>query len=100
VKNDLLNAHPDLAPDIFNVFAEAKRAYVERLASGGIEQPSADDAFFRQVMEITGDPLPYGIEPNRRMLEAVVRHSLEQGIISHPVAVEELFPPNTHGLIA
>jgi hypothetical protein len=34
------------------------------------------------------------------MLEAVIRHSLEQGIISRAVTVEELFPPNTHGLIA
>ena len=40
----------------------------------------------------TGDPLPYGVEPNRQMLEAVIRHSLEQGIITKPFTVEELFP--------
>jgi len=100
VRNDVLAANPDLAPDIFNAFAEAKRLYLKRLASGEIEQPSADDAVYRKVMDVTGDPLPYGIEPNRRMLEAVIRHSLEQGIISRPVTVEELFPRNTHGLTA
>jgi len=47
-----------------------------------------------------GDPLPYGIEPNRRMLEAVIRHSRQQGIITRPLAVEDLFPPNTHRLVA
>ena len=99
VRNEVLTANPDLAPDIFNAFAEAKRLYIERLAAGEIEQ-SSDDAVYRRVMEMTGDPLPYGIEPNRRMLEAVVRYSLEQGIISRPVAVEDLFPANTHDLIA
>ena len=94
VKDDLLTANADLAPDIFKVFAEAKRLYVERLGAGTIEQPSADDAFFRRVMEITGDPLPYGIEPNRRMLEDVIQHSVEQGIITRPFTVEELFPHN------
>jgi 4,5-dihydroxyphthalate decarboxylase len=49
-------------------------------------------------MEITGDPLPYGIAPNRRELEAVIQYSVEQGIIPRPVSVEELFPANTHGL--
>jgi hypothetical protein len=34
------------------------------------------------------------------MLEAVVRYVAEQGIISRPVAIEELFPPTTHTLTA
>ena len=92
VKNELLRTHRDLAPDIFNAFSEARRLYIERLAAGRIEQPSGDDVFFRRVMDITGDPLPYGIEPNRQMLEAVIRQSLEQGIITTPLTVEELFP--------
>jgi 4,5-dihydroxyphthalate decarboxylase len=99
VKNDVLAAHPDLAPDIFNAFAEAKRLYVGRLAAGDGEQ-SSDDGVFRRVMEMTGDPLPYGIESNRQMLEAVIRHSVEQGIIARAVAVEELFPANTRDLNA
>ncbi|MEQ1574161.1 MAG: ABC transporter substrate-binding protein [Vicinamibacterales bacterium] len=100
VKDDLLAANPELAGDIFNAFAEAKRPYIRRLAAGEIHQPSGDDEVFRRVMEMTGDPLPYGIEPNRRMLEAVIQHSLEQRILSRRVAVEELFPPSTHGLTA
>ena len=99
VKDDLLSAHPDLAPDIFHAFAEAKRPYIQRLAAGEIPF-TGDDAMFRQVMDITGDPLPYGIEPNRRMLEAVIQHAREQGIISRAVAVEDLFPASTHGLTA
>ncbi len=99
VKDDLLNAHADLAPDVFNVFAEAKRLYVQRLKAGQIEKPTPIDEVHRRVMDITGDPLPYGIEPNRRVLEDLIQHSLTQGIITRPVTVEELFPRNTHGLV-
>jgi ABC-type nitrate/sulfonate/bicarbonate transport system substrate-binding protein len=100
VKDDLLATHPELGPDIFNAFAEAKRLYVQRLRDGQITEPSAADQMLREVMDISGDPLPYGIAPNRRMLEAIVRHSVEQGIIPRPFAVEELFPANTHHLTA
>ena len=90
VKDELLESHPGLAADLFEAFAEAKRLYLERLRAG-IDQPSNDDVFFKRVMDITGDPLPYGIEPNRRMLEDVVEYALEQGIIPRRVSVDELF---------
>jgi 4,5-dihydroxyphthalate decarboxylase len=50
-------------------------------------------------MEITGNPLPYGIAPNRRVLDELIGHAVEQGIISKPVAVDELFAPSTRGLV-
>ena len=34
IKDELLAAKPDLAVDVFNAFAEAKRLYVDRLKSG------------------------------------------------------------------
>ena len=37
--------------------------------------------------------------PNRQALEEVIQYALEQRIIAGPVTVEELFPPNTHGLV-
>src|ERR671914_161343 len=49
-----------------------QRLYVERLASGQIQEPSKGDETFLKVMEITGDPLPYGLAPNRHVLEAIV----------------------------
>ncbi|MBA2689567.1 MAG: ABC transporter substrate-binding protein [Burkholderiales bacterium] len=101
VKDELLRAHPNLGPDIFNAFAEAKRLYVERLKSGEIEKPTAADEVHRRVMEITGkDPLPYGIAPNRQALEELTQSALEQKIITRAVTVEELFAPNTIGLVA
>jgi 4,5-dihydroxyphthalate decarboxylase len=100
VRNELLDAHPDLAPDIFNVFAKAKRIYIQRLKEGPVDAASPTDQVYLRVMEISGDPLPYGIEPNRQALDEIVQYSLEQGILSQPVAIEELFPPSTRALIA
>jgi 4,5-dihydroxyphthalate decarboxylase len=100
VKEELLDAHPDLGPDIFNAFAEAKRHYVRRLESGQIEKPTRIDDLHRRVMETTGrDPLPYGIAPNRQPLEELIQYAFEQRIIPRRVPLEELFPSNTHGLL-
>jgi 4,5-dihydroxyphthalate decarboxylase len=100
IKDELLSAHRELAADLFHAFAEAKRPYLRRLADGNIEQPSKDDELFRRVMEVIGDPLPYGVAPNRRMLETVMQYAVEQGIIARPIAIEELFPASTHALTA
>ena len=100
VKEEHLQAHPEIATDLFNAFAQAKRLYVEQLKAGAIEKPTAVDEMHQRVMQVTGsDPLPYGIEPNRAMLEEVIRSALEQKIIMQPVTVEELFPRNTHALV-
>jgi 4,5-dihydroxyphthalate decarboxylase len=98
IKDELLAAHPDLAVDVFNAFVEAKRRYVERLKAGRIEKPTEADEVHARVMEITGDPLPYGIAPNRKVIDELIGHALTQGIITRPVAAEELFARSTHGL--
>ncbi|MDB5095526.1 MAG: phtD, partial [Candidatus Eremiobacteraeota bacterium] len=91
VKDDLLAANGDLAPDIFEAFVEAKRRYLERLQAGSIEKPTATDEMYRRVMEIIPDPLPYGVEPNRAVIETLIDHAVTQRIISYPMPVEELF---------
>lgn len=101
VKDEVLEAHPHVGPAIFEAFAESKRRYVERLRAGAIDKPTAVDEMHRRVMAITGaDPLPYGIEPNRRMLEEAIASAREQGIIDRAPALAELFPANTHALVA
>ena len=88
VRNDVLEAHPGLGDDLFDAFVEAKRRYVDRLTSGQIETP---DPVHMRVMEVLGDPLPYGIEPNRQMLESLVGYAVEQKILPRRFALEELF---------
>ena len=99
VKDDLLAAHPELAADLFDAFVRAKQIYVDRLKAGAIGEPTAADKTFARVLAITGDPLPYGIAPNLREIEAVIRYSVEQGILQKPFTVEEVFAPGTLDLI-
>ena len=100
VKDEVLEREPQLAAGIFDAFARAKRLYVERLSAGAIAKPTAVDEMHKRVMAITGkDPLPYGIEPNRRILETVIRNAREQKILTRPVTIEEIFPVATHGLV-
>ena len=70
VKDELLAAQPGLAADLLEAFEDAKRL---------APQPAE------------GLPLPYGVEPNRAMLEAIIGHAHEQHIIPRRVAVDELF---------
>jgi 4,5-dihydroxyphthalate decarboxylase len=99
IKDEHLEQHPELAADVFEAFAESKRLYVERLMNGGIDNPTGVDKVHQRVMEIVGDPLPYGVEGNRKVLEELVRHAMAQGIITKPVSVDELFAPATRALV-
>jgi 4,5-dihydroxyphthalate decarboxylase len=98
IRNELIAAHPQLAADVFDAFAAAKNVYIERLKGGRIEKPTEMDELHKRVMQITGDPLPYGIAPNRQVIEELIGHALAQGIITKPMTVEELFVPSTRSL--
>jgi 4,5-dihydroxyphthalate decarboxylase len=99
VKDDVLAAHPEIAADLFDAFVRAKMIYVDRLKSGQVAEPTATDKTFASVLEITGDPLPYGIAPNRREIEAVIQYSVEQGILPSPFTVEDVFAKGTLDLV-
>jgi 4,5-dihydroxyphthalate decarboxylase len=99
VKDELLDAHPDLAADLFAAYAEAKARYVRRLGDGQVTEPTPTDLMYQRVLAITGaDPLPYGIEPNRAMLDQLMGHAVRQGILPEPLPLDVLFPPSTHAL--
>jgi 4,5-dihydroxyphthalate decarboxylase len=99
VKDEVLHAHPELAAGVFDAFARAKQAYVDKLRDGAIEAPSKADRMYQRVMDLTGqDPLPYGIEPNRGVLTELMAHAVSQRILDRPMAIDDLFAPGTLGL--
>jgi 4,5-dihydroxyphthalate decarboxylase len=101
VKDDLLAAHPDLAADLFGAFAESKNRYLAQLRTGGISPLTPTDVMNQRVMDITGaDPLPYGIEPNRRVIEELIGHAVSQHILPERPAVDDLFATGTKDLVA
>lgn len=101
VKDEVLQKHPDAGASLFEAFATAKRDYVDALRDGTLDTATAADETYRAVLRATGaDPLPYGIEPNRAMLNRLVDHAMSQRILRTPVDVDGLFDPATHGLTA
>ena len=100
VRDDVLARYPGLAADLFFAYAEAKNQYVARLGAG-IASPDANDLMYGRVMEMTGtDPLPFGIAPNRPMIEQLMEYAVSQHILDKPFAVDELFAAGTHDLTA
>lgn len=101
VRDDVLEEDPAVATVIFDAFAESKRRYVDRLLAGHVEDPTDADLMYQRVAEVVeGDPLPYGIEPNRAMLERLIEHATDQAIIETRPKLETLFAPATHDLVA
>jgi 4,5-dihydroxyphthalate decarboxylase len=73
------------APAVYDAFLRAKDAYV---AGGALEPTHA------RVAELTGgDPLPYGLEPNREALEELVRHAVQQHLLRERPDLDSLFVP-------
>lgn len=78
VRSALLAEHPWLAAELVRLFTAARDAATE---------PSAEERF----RPLVGDPLPYGLEPNRRGIELCVRYAAEQGLIPEAYPPEALF---------
>jgi len=99
VRDDLLHEHPRLAPEVFAAFARAKQEYVHQLGTGAIDKPTPADLANLAVLEATGkDPLPYGLPPNREVLQELMGYAVEQHILREPIPLEELFAEGTRTL--
>ena len=99
IRDELLAERPELAAQVFDAFARSKQLYVDRLRAGDVRDKT--DRMYARVMELTGaDPLPYGIEPNRAVLEELLRHAVDQKILDRAPALEDVFAPGTRDLTA
>jgi 4,5-dihydroxyphthalate decarboxylase len=90
VKDEVLHRYPEVAHAVFDAFTEAKQQYVAQLRHGAVSTDT--DRMYSRVLQTTGaDPLPYGVEPNRAMLEQLMEFALAQRILARPVDVDEVF---------
>lgn len=97
IQDRVREQYPEVAADLFRVFVQAKQIALEKLDRSAELAPEEQE-LKRTRDDLGGDPLPYGIEANRRTLETVIRFNVEQGIIPRPVSVEEIFDPTTLSL--
>jgi 4,5-dihydroxyphthalate decarboxylase len=96
MRRDFYEQHRWIANSLYRAFVESKRRALARLRHVGslVTMLPWQMAELEEVDEIFGgDAFPYGIEPNRPTLEALVRHLGEQHFIAAPMKIEDLFVP-------
>lgn len=93
VKDELLAANPALGKALYDAFKQARDQYVAGLASSTDEA----DAAMKRTADLVGDPLPYGIDANRKAMEAIIAAATSQQILSGPTKVEDVFATGSAG---
>jgi 4,5-dihydroxyphthalate decarboxylase len=99
VRDEVLYEYPDVAVAVFNAFTESKKLYLDKLRNGKIEKPTDMDLLYKRMLELTDDPLPYGIKPNLPVLNELIKHAHTQQILRKPVEFKDVFAPSTLDLI-
>ncbi len=100
VRRDTYEKNPFIATSLFAAFNRAKAMAQQKLAYGGTLRCTLPwlIADMEEIKQVFGDDCwPYGVEPNRPTLEALVRYMVEQGIIAKPLPVDDLFL-SVHGV--
>ncbi|MEN8801875.1 MAG: ABC transporter substrate-binding protein [Thiogranum sp.] len=95
VRNDVIDAHPWLPEAVFNAYSQAKQMQYEAMRMQWIfgTLPWYGQEF-EETRALMGDNFwPYGIDANRKTMEALFQYSYEQGLAKKPLTVEELFHP-------
>ena len=94
VRDELLQQYPELAADLFAALAASKADYLAQLERSG--DLSTEDALtVRLEAGVGGDPFPYGVEANRKALEALVQMAVDQHVTPRKFGLDELFADGT-----
>ena len=101
IRRDVYEKNRWIAPAMMTAFEEAKgiamKAYNsgDMFSSAHIMIPWLSLLRERNRALMGDDYWPYGIEHNRKALEACLRHHREQGLLKRSYNLEELFAPET-----
>ena len=96
IRRDVHERHPFVAASLYRALCAAKDIAMTKMriqASLRYMLPWLAD-HLQEIDEVFGgDPWPYGIEPNRPTLNALMQYLHEQSLIAAPVSLDELFVP-------
>ena len=96
IRGDIYKKYPWVAFNLYTAFVKAKQHFNATLVDS---IPSA--LFFgREYLAKTqemfgGDPYPYGVKANRKLLQTLIDFSHEQGLTKNKMRVEDLFAAST-----
>lgn len=94
IRNSVLEENKWVAASLLKAFQASKEACYRRMRDARLWALVWNRALYEEEREVFGhDPFPYGIEANRRTLDALIRYSHQQGLLkSPPESLESLFP--------
>jgi len=99
IRKDVYEKHPFVASSLYDAFCKSKQIALDHMYNLRALRYMVP-WLMRDIDEIyeffDGDPWPYGVEPNRPTLEALVTYLADQALIEKPVPVDDLFVP-TYG---
>jgi 4,5-dihydroxyphthalate decarboxylase len=98
VRADAAREMPWLPTEIFRVYSEAKQAAYANLATTTVLRTSLPwvTEEYEETRRLMGDDYwRYGIDPNRKELESVMRYTYEQGLVKYLGNFEDMFHPST-----
>jgi 4,5-dihydroxyphthalate decarboxylase len=96
MRRDVYERHPFIATSLYKAMSDAKDIALMKMRNVGALRymlPGMTAELDEIDATFGGDPWPYGVEPNRPTLEALVRYMVEQSLIKAPIPVEDLFVP-------
>ena len=98
IRKDVYERHPFVATSLFNAFNKAKKIALEKMYNLRALRYMLPwmAAEIDEIYDVFGgDPWPYGIEPNRPTLEALITYLVDQGLVAPDKrpTVDELFVP-------
>lgn len=93
IKREIVTNHPWVVAGLLKAFEEAKRIALDALDrdTSLLSSPWVASLLEEQYSMLGRDLYPYGLEPNRRVIETHIRYLFEQGLISKALAPEEIF---------
>jgi 4,5-dihydroxyphthalate decarboxylase len=95
LRRAVFDRYPWVAMNLFKAFDEAKRRSLERiqdLTASRIPVPWAAAIAGEWSENFGADPFPYGLEGNRKTLDAFCRFAHAQGITAKRLMPDDLFP--------
>ena len=98
VRRSLAEVHPWLPMAVLKALDQSKAlalAHLSDTSATKVTLPFVEEQL-RRARDLMGEDFwPYGVSPNRHVLERFTRYHHEQGISPRQVAVDELFHPGT-----
>ena len=97
VRRDVVDKYPWVLMNLFRAFEEAKERSVARISSLFATRVPVLwlGLHLERTRAMFGDDYwPYGVEGNRKTLEAFLLYTFEQGICARHLKPEDLFPEN------